>query len=255
MYLQKVNAISAFGVTGVLIALLSGCGGNSSIGPGANTTSQVRSINAQVCTTYNTVNFAQRTQTANIASGVAYGQITSYSTVPSGNGINDFVVQNSTVVAQNSYDLLPNGSYTLVATGDCSQGSASGVSPNILQYTDSPPTAAQLSANAGLRVVHVAPATASGYQVVDLYNTGLPLAGLTNVSYGGATGYAILPAATYNLTLHSHANNNLLPLPTATTTALSSLKLASGHSYTLFIIGTTSAVVNEGFDVKVIQDN
>jgi hypothetical protein len=255
MSLCKATTGVAWGLAGIVITLLSGCGGNSSFGPGANTTSQLRSVNALVCGNYNALNFAQRSATANIATAVVYGQATAYATVPAGNGVNDFAVQNGTVVAQNSYDLQPNGSYSLVATGDCSQSVGSGVGPVLLQFTDNPPTAAQLGSNAGLRLVHASPATAAGYSVIDVYNSGQPLNGLTNITYGGATGYAVVPAAIYNLTLHSHANNNLLILPPATTTALGSLNLAAGHSYTLLVIGTTSNVPNEIFDVKVIQDN
>src|SRR5579871_284078 len=251
MSLRKATTGVVLGLGGIVIALLSGCGGNSSLGPGANTTSQLRSINTLVCANYNTLNFAQRTASINIATGVVYGQTTSYTTVPSGNGVNDFAVQNGAVVAQNAYDLQPNSTYSLVATGDCSQSSGSGVGPALLQFTDNPPTAAQLGSNAGLRVVHVAPISNATYQTIDLYNAGQPLNGLTNIAYGGATGYAVLPAAIYNLTLHSHANNSLLALPNATATALSSLTLSAGHSYTLFVIGTTGGVANEPFDVKV----
>lgn len=255
MSLRKATAGAVSLFAGALISLMSGCGGNTSIGPGANTTSNLRSVNALVCGSYNTLNIAQRTSTANIATGVVYGQSTAYSTVPSGNGVNDYAVQNSTVVAQSAFDLHPNGVYTLVAAGDCSQTAGNSAAPNLFQFTDSPPTTAQLGSNAALRVIHVAPATAAGYQTIDVYNAGLPLANLTNISYGNASVYATLPSATYNLTLHSHANNTLLPLPAATTTALSSLTLAAGHSYTLLILGTTGAVPNEGFDAKLIADN
>ena len=241
---------------GVFIALMSGCGSgsNTSLGPGGNTTSQLRSYNALVCSTYNSLDFAQRVSTALLTQGAVYGQINGYNTVPAGNGINDFAIQTGTVVAQKSFDLHPDGSYTLAAAGDCSQASASGVTPTLFQFTDTPPTTAQLSASAALRIIHLAPATAAGYQTIDVYNAGLPLSGLTNIGYGTASVYALLPAATYNLSLHSHATNALLPVPAATTNLLASLNLAAGHVYTLFVIGTTNNVPNEAFDVKWVQD-
>jgi hypothetical protein len=241
-----------------MVAALVGCGGtDTSLGPSGNTTATVRAFNALVSST-TSADFAQRNQAAVLFHGVGYGQATGYTQDAAGNSLNDFIVQNGVAVTSGSGTLSPNNSYTLIAAGDASIASGGGINlgAQFLQIKDDPPSAASLNGNAAVRVVHVAPNVAVAYQTIDLYNAGLPLTGLTNISYGSATAYVSLPAMTYNLTIHSHASNSLLALPVGTTTSLSAITFTAGKSYTLFVIGSANEpALNEPFDVRVVTDD
>ena len=75
MSLRKVTAGAVWGLAGIVMTLLSGCGGSdTSIGPGANTTSKLRAVNMLVCANYNSVNFAQRISTVDGVAQVHRGR-------------------------------------------------------------------------------------------------------------------------------------------------------------------------------------
>jgi hypothetical protein len=256
MFVRKTMTFAALSLMSALLIGLFGCGSNSSVGPGSNTTASARAFNALVGPRTATVNFDQRATTSVFEPTVAYGTATSYTTVPAGNGVNNFVTAGVATIASASYNISPNTDYTLVAYGDYTQ--TNGLAPTISQFNDSIPSASSLGTNAAVRVIHVAPFTNAAYQNIDIYNAGQPLSGsgLTGIAYGNATAYESLPAGTYNITVHSHTNNALLALPTSNTT-FSNLTLTAGKAYTIFAIGTDNATFTaaDPFNLVLVADD
>lgn len=258
MYVRRTMTFAAMALLGALLMGLLGCGSNSSVGPGANTTASTRAFNALVGPNTATVNFAQRSASAVIEPNVAYGTATSYTTVAAGNGVNNIVTASGAQIASASYNITPATDYTLVAYGDYTKTGTS-LAPVVSQFQDSVPSASGLGTNAAVRVINVAAFTNAAYQSIDIYNNGQPLtgSGLIGVGYGNATGYASLPAGAYNITVHSDANNNLLALPATTTTQFSNLTLTAGKAYTIFAIGTDNPTfaAADPFNLVLVADD
>src|SRR5690348_12489199 len=128
---MRTGRTTLFGaVLAVAIGLiLSGCSGSNSIGPGGNTTSQVRAFNAlQGCPAnvdFEQINVAPIPFT-NVAYGAAPG---AYTSLRSGLGLHYGVFstgQTANALALKDIDLLAHdssnansGTYTLTATGIC----------------------------------------------------------------------------------------------------------------------------------------
>jgi hypothetical protein len=267
MLTRKLGLLPWIGTFGVLAALLAGCGGNSSLGPGANTTSRVRVFNALGgCPGTGAVTVLQSNNSValNPANGVAYGTASGYQLVRSGNGINTNVYTAGTttppLAPQVSVDLAPhdtnsnNGTYTVAVSGVCGQTTGAPAAPQIKRYIDNPGTPA--TNQALLRVVNLSPDAGS----VVLYNTSgnppvpIAVAGFpTNgVGYLGNTDYvAVTPIAGQSFNFSLISAGQALPLPANAGVA----NLQAGNAYTLFVFGEVNPTGGgQPLNIVLVQD-
>jgi hypothetical protein len=92
MKFGRLNFLALVCVPGALAAGLTGCGSSSSLGPGANTTSNYRVVNTLLVASNPTgapINFALRTP-ATTPTTVPASTATSYINTAAGNGVNAY---------------------------------------------------------------------------------------------------------------------------------------------------------------------
>lgn len=254
MVFRKAGLAAGAGMAVILAALLTGCGGDNSIGPSANATSRVRVFNAlgnnsgsiDVLTSSNSV-------ALNASGGVAYGTASNYQLVRAGNDVNAAayptgttttpLATNSSIGNLNSHTAGQNdGTETVIVAGVVGQAANTGFGPQILRFIDepNPPTD-----QAQIRVINLVPATGS----LVLYNGSVVVPGLpTNgVTYGSGTGYAnVSLVGGQNFSLNAYVGSQaLLTTPVAVT-------LQPGYAYTVFVFG--GGVSGQPVNMVVIQD-
>jgi hypothetical protein len=254
-------AAAAIVIGGLAVA---GCGSNS-VGPGGNTTSEVRSINAlQGCP--NRIDIGQQNVVPVQFVNLAYGSppTAGYAAIRSGTGLHYAIYNTGTTtnpLAVSTIDLSPHdpngnantGVYTLVGTGICGVGSGV-TAPQLVRLVDAFPfsfTGAN-SGTVGIRVVNLIPDLSGG---ITLASNGAALhgsddAGTNNVGYAGTSGF---DASHYNsginlaggptLTIRTNANAVLATVPAFTFTP--------NHAYTLFVIGEVTPT-NGGQAITVV---
>lgn len=240
---------------GTLAALsLAGCGGGTnSVGPGGNTVSLVRAVNAlQGCPANVDIEQANVMPVPfqNLASGAVPA---GYTSLRAGNGLAYGVFATGTTkpaIASTNVDLVardpsgdPNsGHQTLVATGSCS-GGAGVAAPQLLNLQDSFPfTFGGVNAGTvGLRVVNLIPDFNGG---ITLASNGAPLhgtddAGTNAVPYASLGGFngkhynaGINLTGNPVLTIRTNANAILATVP--------NFNFQPNHAYTLFVIGRSN---------------
>lgn len=249
MLTRKLGLLTWIGSFGAIAALLAGCGGNNSLGPGANTTSRVRVLNALGgCPGAGMITVLQSNNSValNPAGGVTYGAASGYQLVRSGNSINTNVYTPGTtanpLAPQVSVDLAPhdansnNGTYTVAVSGVCGQATGAPAAPQIKRYIDNPGTPA--ANQALLRLVNLSPDAGS----VVLYNTSgnppvpIAVAGFppNGVAYLGNSDYVgVTPIAGQSFNFSLISAGQALPLPANAGVAT----LQAGNAYTLFLYG------------------
>jgi len=262
--MRKSPLTPFIGLAGLILAGLgaAGCGGGS-IGPGGNTTSQVRSFNGlQGCST--PVDIEQiGVLPAQFSSGFG-ATPAGYAAIRAGNGLHYGVFASNTTtnpIATSDVDLSPHdpggnansGTYTLVASGVC--GTSTGTTaPRLLRLIDAFPSnfSGTNNGTVALRVINLVPDLSGG---VTLASNGLPLNGnnneaTNNVPYAGESGFNsstyttnINPAGNPTLTVRTNANAVLATVPNFTFTP--------NHAYTLFVIGEATPV-NGGTAIRVV---
>lgn len=238
---------------------LAGCGsGNNSLGPGGNTTSRVRMFNALACPDASSLDVAERTNTEIAFSGVGYSQATDYVTLPSGNGINHFILKAGTrteEAPQTPLTLKPNTNYTFAAIGDCAQ-TISALSPKLIELTDTVPNSLNGSM-ISIRLVNITPSADLTTESVDLYNQGQPIGGLGGVLYGKASEYVTLPSGpNYDFTVRTTGSHNPVTIPANSLSTLNSDAAMGGGAYTVFLIGEINGSAAAGpLNIKIVKDN
>jgi len=252
MRLPRITPLMAASVFVLSTLGLAGCGGGigTSVGPGGNTVSQVRSYNAlQGCT--GNVDIAQLNVSPPTASNLPYNFVPAgYKTIRAGTGLHYGIFptgQTSNPVALADINLGPHdpsgnpnsGTYTLVAAGIC--GGGSGITtPHLIRLQDEFPNnfTGTAAGTVGLRLINLVPDLVGG---MTLDSNGFPLhgtddAGTNNVPYAATSGYE---------TMHYNAGLNLTGSPTLTVRTNANTVIGTvqnftfqpGHAYTLFVIG------------------
>jgi hypothetical protein len=246
MFARKISSLFASGLMAAFAVALVGCGGDSSLGPGGNTTSQVRVLDAMASPGVAAVDIAQRTNNVYLVQNVPYGQATAYKAVASANGVNHFIYQTGTtteVAPQHQFDLSPNAVYTLAVIGDTSQAAGSTYAPQLIRIIDNRPAPSTLTNNKiAIRVINLAPSNDASLSGISLYNAGQPITGLTGVTYGNATNYVTLPiSGAFSFSVNNSTSNNPIALPAATVSGLAAATLTPGKSYSLVVLGIPGA--------------
>ncbi|CCW36271.1 hypothetical protein CWRG_01602 [Chthonomonas calidirosea] len=258
-----------------LAFVLVGCGG---LGTGPNTTSRVRLLNALIGGPSGGVNIVQRGMPVN-TQPLLYGQIlpsanggiSAYYTVVSGGdaitgtGVNTDVyaapaVSGTPLAPEASFLLSPHtpgqsdGTYTIIVAGIVGQTGAEG--PTLFRAIDNVPSISYGTTNAYLRVINLAPDTA-GTAGITLLNNGLPIQGLTNISYGtpsSSSNYvplSVVAGSTFDFSVVAAGSNT--PIPTQSD--ISHVTLQAGHAYTMFFIGEVNPINGAPhFDVILTED-
>jgi len=240
----------------VLAALgLAGCGSDS-VGPSANSSAQVRAINAlQGCPN---IDIRQPNIQPIPFPNMSYGQIlpnpvsathaplragtANYAVYQTGTTINPLVASTSVALDPHSPSGNANsGTYTLAAAGACGAASGSGTQqPQLIRLLDAFPTfTAGSQGTVALRVINL---IADFPGTINLFSNGAGLNGTDNagtnaVQFAGNPGVdtshynaGISLAGNPPLTIVSNSNAVLATVP-------SNLTFVPGHSYTLFVIG------------------
>lgn len=266
MVTRRILLLSGLGLVGAMAFGLFGCSNGNSIGPGGNTTSNVREFSALAGTPNSVgIDFYQRSlSTPTLASNILLGQSTAYRLIPAGNGINTFVVLTGTqapILAQGSVTLDPhttgqsNGTFTIVAAGVYGSAQGSATAPQIIRFIDNYPSLAQMGANnAAVRLINVAPGSPPLSLVNNSAAVPTTIPGLTGVTYGSVssatgvisgTNYAPVPAGTYNLVVTDNVGNAVGSV---------SFTFAAGTPYTVWVYGVYPPANGGKLGVAVTTD-
>jgi len=237
-------------VLALVVLGIAGCSGSNSVGPGGNTTTRVRGINAlQECP--GNVDIGQVGLQPTTASNLAYGVVPTngYNVIRAGVGLHYAAYpagQTTNAVTTGDVDLNPHdpndpnsGTYTLVATGICNGGSGI-TTPHLVRLVDSYPTnfTGNKAGTVAIRVVNLIPDLNGG---ISLASNGALLNGTdntatTNVPYAATSGYngshyneGINLAGSPVLTIRTNAN--------AVLATVASFNFQVNHAYTLFVFG------------------
>lgn len=255
------------GIAAVVLALLiAGCGGNSSLGPSANSNSRVRVFNAlQGSPGTGAIDVLQSNNSVNLNPGgsVNYGVASPYVLIRSGNGINTNVYQTGTttnpLAPQVSIDLTPhdtgsnNGTYTVVVAGVAGQN-AGNTTPQIIRLIDNPATPA--AGQALIRFVNLSPDAGN----VTLFNTSgnppvavaIPGQPGNGIAYNVTTDYLTVTPVNgqaFNLGVFTGGQSLTLPNNAGTVT------LTAGKAYTIYLIGeVTPANGGQPLNLIVAED-
>jgi len=178
----------------------------------------------------------------------AYSGVTTISVVPSGGNI--------PLISGQQFTIPANTAQTLILVGVLKGTPA----PQIVPLTDTFPTfpSSPAPTTAALRIVNLSPDSPP----LDLYASttanaaGMPIAGLTNITYLNASNYApvsISSSSTLTLTVHNSTTGALIASNTLKLGAI----LTAGHSYTALLIGMMNPlnIHQEAFDVRILLDN
>jgi hypothetical protein len=268
--IRPLIAASMIVISGLAMA---GCGGGGilgSIGPGGNTTTMVKSLNAlQGCP--NNIDVEQVGVQPIVFTNLAYGVIPAgYTSIRAGTGLHYAVFNTGQTInplATADVDLLPHdpsgnpntGTYTLVATGICGLG-AGATSPQLVRLIDAFPSnfTGTGSGTVGLRLINLVPDLTAGITLVSngaaLHGTDDP--GTNDVPYAATSGFN---------SSHYNSGINLTGSPTLTVrtntianTILGTVQnftFAPNHAYTIFVIGEmTPAAGAHVIQIVPVQD-
>jgi hypothetical protein len=246
MLLRKAGLLTCAGIAVFCAAVLTGCGGNNSVGPGANTTSRVRVFNALENVPNNAAIDILTSSTAvalNSPGGVAYGLSSNYMLVRAGNGVNANVYPTGTMTnplaSSNSIGNLDphtsgsnNGTFTVAAAGVV--GQAGNLAPQIIRFIDAPNTPP--AGQALIRLINLAPnansavlENISGNPPSAVAIPGFPTNG---IAYAAGSDYvAVTPIAgqSFNLNVFSGGQALLANAVTA--------NFQAGNTYSIYIFG------------------
>ncbi|MDW8206534.1 MAG: DUF4397 domain-containing protein [Chloroherpetonaceae bacterium] len=252
---QTGRVLPILGALLTIAALLTGCGG----GGGGQRNARVRYFNALIGVTGNgSVDFLSPRGNTTIrqAGPVAYGGIAPSVGVlllPLDAGSETFQVTaagtTSPQLAALTATMTAGTGYLVAVSGIVGQTDAR--APRLAILTDNLPAIG--STQAALRLVHLAPDAPP----VDLFNTPLngqpaPITGLTNLAYGNASTYALVPAGNYNLSVRVAGTGTVVPTQSST----SPIGLVGGKAYTIFAIGLVNPGTGQpAFDVRLVADN
>lgn len=239
-----------------IFALVVGCGDPQAV----NDFTIARMMNALVGIPNNAnVDFVS-SRSVQTAQNVAFGGITPYKQGPYGAA--NLAVRTTgtqTVLAgPTSINPTPLKNNTIVVSGVV--GGQGTLAPRIFDITDTLPANSGGGQTTVVRLVNLSPDSGP----IDLYYdtavpvppaTAKPLIGLTNLTYGHASDYVIVPTGANGsvyLEIHDHLTGALIPTPILNRGFFS----VSGKAYTIFAMGLQNpGVGQQAFDAIVSLDN
>ncbi|HLK57874.1 MAG TPA: DUF4397 domain-containing protein [Chthonomonadaceae bacterium] len=248
---RKHLLLAGSGLACVLALGLAGCSSDNSIGPSANTTSNVRVFNALSGVSGNAVTVTQRTTTATpMVNSLNYGQSTGYFLAPAGNGITTYVLQSGTqtVITSGSVTLHPHntgqntGTSTIILAGIAGQPSPN--NPQILQFQDGWPNNVPANQSA-IRFINAAVGSPPLTLNNNASGTLTPLPNQQQISYTQSSfnpNYFNEPSGPYNFVVTDNAGHQWATLP--------GQNLTSGLAYTVIVYG----VYNSPLSIVVLTD-
>jgi hypothetical protein len=157
-------------------------------------------------------------------SGVEFGAITDYLTVPAGeHTVTITAAGNRSAVVFNDTVSLDAAAYTVAATGEIGENASQPFAPLVLEDRTNPPQNA-----AAVRLAHVSPDAPAVDVTVEGTNTTL----FDNATYGNATDYVEVPGGEYTLEVRAAtaANNG-------TVVETFDVDVSNGTSYTAYAAG------------------
>ncbi|HZT42781.1 MAG TPA: DUF4397 domain-containing protein [Chthonomonadaceae bacterium] len=251
---RKHVLLAGLGLIGALALALTGCGGNNSIGPSGNATSNVRFFNALAG--INSVTITQRNPSATpLVSKINYGQTTGYFLAPAGNNIQTYALQpgTQTVLASGGVTMYTHntgtnvGTSTIIPAGVVGQNSP--YNPQVFQFQDAWPSQSAIPANqVAIRFINVAPGSPALTLNNSVSGNLTQLTGLTAITYGHsstATAYVDEPSGPYNFVVTDTAGHIL---------GSQSVTLSTGTAYTVIVYGTYPPASGSQLSLYVLTD-
>ncbi|MGC4042684.1 MAG: DUF4397 domain-containing protein [Armatimonas sp.] len=241
---------------------MSGCGTDSEPSRPLQGRASVRILHALTGVAAGGVTVTLDNASALAATNLPLGGVTSYQAIPPGTL--------AVTVAPSGADALVNQGvagpfdvarrYTVIIRGDAGQAGGSAAGPGLSTIPDEFPVLT--STQSALRIVH----QATGLDSVDLYTTStppaptgaeksVPLAGASNVSYGNASTYQIVPSGSLKLEVYDHLTGKAVP--TRSLARAPQLYLNPGMAYTVLVLGkkgTTEDSV-DAVDAMLLPDD
>lgn len=264
------RAFAVVTVLGAAVAIAGCSGGSGSLGPGGNTASLVRGINAlEGCPTnvdIEQLNFTPLSALVNLPYGVAPSS--TYAAIRAGSGLHYGIFPTGTTTgALDTTDITlgphdpqgdaNSGTYTLAATGACN-APVGVAAPRLVRLQDSFPFrfAGPEAGSVGIRVINLIPDFNGG---ITLASNGAAVhgtddAGTNNVEYAAKAGVStshynsgLFLAGSPTLTIRTNANVPIATVP--------SFNFQPNHAYTLFVIGEVNPTAGaHGVTVVPAQD-
>ena len=140
MLARKFTSSLSLALAGAFVLAIGGCG----TGSGSNAT--VRAIDATVCPSATSLNFALSSSTTTpFATSVGFGTVSQYVGQAAATG--EYALStNNTVIAQNtSASVIAGNKYTIASTGDCDYTTTNpALAAQIVQFTDVIPSSSTL---------------------------------------------------------------------------------------------------------------